>query len=77
MVEIAWQKIWVDTDTLLEKEVINKSWEDIIGWLLADRNWQGSIWNPANNPNFIPPENRANDSGWVQAIGWGNTANQL
>lgn len=76
IIEIAWQKIWVDTDTLLEKEVINKSWEDIINSIIQNRNWQGSVWNNANNPNFIPPENRANTSWDINVIGWGNT-NQL
>jgi hypothetical protein len=74
MVEIAGQKIWVDTDLLLEKESINKSWADTIWEIINSRNWLGSIWNQSNNPDYIPPQNRANDSWGVNVLGWGNTA---
>lgn len=74
MVEIAWQKIWVDTDTLLEKEVTNKDWKQIIEELKALDKWQDLNSNTPSNPNFIPWANRANDSWWVNVIGGGNTA---
>lgn len=77
MVEIAWQKIWVDVDLLLEKEMINKSWEDIINSVIQEMNWQWDVWNISNNPNIIPPENRANNAGWVNVIWWWNTAQQI
>ena len=72
MVEIAWQKIWVDTDVLLEKELASQSWEDMINWVIQSINWQWDVWNNSNNPNFIPPENRANNDWWVQVLGWWN-----
>lgn len=75
MVEIAWQKIWVDIDVLLEKEIANKSWEEMIWDVIKSMNWMWAVWNDINNPNFIPPENRANNAGWVNVIGWWNTAN--
>ena len=77
MVEIAGQKIWVDVDLLLEAEVANKSWEEMINSLLQEMNWQSNIGNNSNNPDYIPPENRANNAWWVQVIWWGNTANQF
>jgi len=74
MVTIAWQKLWVDVDYLLEKEMSSKSGEDIINEIIQWNNWQGEIWNQSNNPNAIPVENRANNAGWVNVLGWGNTA---
>jgi hypothetical protein len=74
MVEIAWIKIWVDVDTLMEKDVVNKSWKDIIGNIDAQDNWQDLTSNTPSNPNFIPPENRANVHWWVNVIWWGNTS---
>lgn len=74
MITIAWQKLWVDVDFLLEKELASKSWEDIINETIQSLNWQGSVWNQSNNPNAIPVENRANNAGWVNVLGWWNTA---
>lgn len=74
MIEIAWQKIWVDVDSLLEKEVINKDWKSIIDWIKAKEKWMDLDSSTPNNPNFIPWANRANQSWWVNVIGWGNTA---
>lgn len=77
MVEIAGQKIWVDIETLLEKEIANKSWEEMINDIIQEQNWMSSVWNPSNNPNYIPPANRANNAWWVNVIGWGNTNSWL
>lgn len=77
MVRIAGQQMGVDTDALLEKEVASKSGEDVINSILQENNWLSpDAANPQNNPNFIPPENKSNDSGGVQVIGWWNTNTQ-
>jgi hypothetical protein len=49
----------------------------MINSLLQEMNWQSNIGNNSNNPDYIPPENRANNAWWVQVIWWGNTANQF
>ena len=77
MVEIAGQKIGVDTDSLTEKEEINKDGKQIVDELKSLRG--GQDMNAANesNPNFIPWANRANNAWWVNVIGWWNTAVDL
>ena len=75
MIEIAWQKIGVDVDTLTEKEEINKDGKTIIDdldWLDKGQDLQA---NWPENPNFIPWANKANNSWGVNVIGWWNTAN--
>lgn len=74
MIEQAGIKIWVDVDTLCEKTVINKSGKSIIDQLDAQDNWQDLNSSTPSNPNFIPPENRANVHWGVNVIGWWNTA---
>lgn len=72
-IRIVWAKYWIDVDSLLSGSIENKSGEELFEEMMAEEQWKNLNAQDSSNPNFIPWANRANDSGGINVIWWGNT----